>query len=98
MYARPVVTATLVAMAFATALNATSAGAEASNATPERPANAETWNLGDLYPDLSAWETAFRTTQSQLAAIAACRGHLAEGAAVLADCLNRIHTTYREHR
>jgi oligoendopeptidase F len=83
-------------MAFATALNATSAGAKAANATPERPANAETWNLGDLYPDLGAWETAFRTTQPQLAEIATCRGHLAEGAAVLADCLNRIHVTYRE--
>lgn len=101
MPSHPIVTATLLAIAFAAALNtssadATSADAKAANATAARTADAETWNLGDLYPDLGAWETAFGATRQQLAGIGACRGRLAEGAAVLADCLNRIHTTYRE--
>ncbi len=92
----PIVTATLVAIAFAAALNATPAAAKTANPAPARTADAETWNLGDLYPDLGAWEAAFGSTRQQLAGIGACRGHLAESAAVLADCLNRIHTTYRE--
>lgn len=96
MYLRPLVTATLIAIAFATTLNATPTGAKAAKATPESTANAEVWNLGDLYPDPGAWETAFGTIPPQLAGIATCRGRLAESAAVLADCLNRMHATYRE--
>lgn len=89
--------AALIAIALTTLSAAT-----AFAAAPDAPAaqvsdgDADVWNLGDLYPDLDAWEAAFRTTRGDLAGIGTCRGHLAESAAVLAGCLDRVYATYRE--
>jgi oligoendopeptidase F len=47
------------------------------------------WNLADLYPTVKAWQGDAATLRTELKAIAACRGHLAESAQRLRGCLER---------
>src|SRR6267378_529261 len=47
------------------------------------------WNLADLYPTVKAWQDDAATMRSELKAIAACRGHLAESAQRLRGCFER---------
>lgn len=65
---------------------------------PARAADApgETWDLGDLYPDLTAWEAAFATIAAQTEGLGDCRGRLGAGPEALATCLTRMDATYRE--
>jgi oligoendopeptidase F len=65
---------------------------------PARAADApgEVWDLGDLYPDLAAWEAAFARIDAQTGKLGDCRGRLGAGPAVLATCLERMNATYRE--
>lgn len=56
----------------------------------------EVWDLGDLYPDIAAWETAFSATAQRIDTLGDCRGRLGAGPRQLADCLERMHDTYRD--
>ncbi len=48
---------------------------------------AETWNLADIYPDWPAWEAAYATLESAIAAYAARQGSLSKGPDTLLDAL-----------
>jgi len=48
------------------------------------------WNLADLYPTVKAWQDDAATMRSELKAIAACRGHLAESAQRLRGLLRAL--------
>ena len=48
---------------------------------------AHTWDLASIFPTQADWEVALRQLQQQLSALARYRGHLGDGAALLADCL-----------
>lgn len=48
---------------------------------------ADTWRLEDIFVSDEAWEEAFFRLDGMLDRLAACRGHLADDAGKLADCL-----------
>ncbi len=60
-----------------------------SGAVPLRSevAQADTWDLTRLYPDVASWEADFESVKSGYLAITAFHGRLGESAALLADCL-----------
>jgi oligoendopeptidase F len=45
------------------------------------------WDLGSLFPDDAAWETAFAEWSAQIPGYAPFRGRLAQSAAMLGECL-----------
>jgi len=47
----------------------------------------QTWNLGDIFADLPAWEADLGRLDGQVAAVTQFRGRLAEGGATLLACL-----------
>jgi oligoendopeptidase F len=49
-----------------------------------------TWNLSDLYPTTEAWASAKNAAVADLPKLDACKGHLADSASELADCLDTI--------
>jgi oligoendopeptidase F len=65
-----------------------------SAAATEPPS--EVWDLGDLYADVAAWETAFSATARRIDALGDCRGRLGAGPDQLAACLKRMNDTYRD--
>jgi len=50
-----------------------------------------TWNLADLYPSEEAWAAAKDAALADVPKIEACRGHLADSAGKLADCLETLY-------
>jgi oligoendopeptidase F len=54
-----------------------------------------TWDAGSVFADDAAWEAAIATVEAQLPAIAAFRGRLGAGPAVLADYLELSETLWR---
>jgi oligoendopeptidase F len=50
-------------------------------------ATADTWDLGSLFPDDAAWETAFAKFEKQIAGYARFQGKLGQSAKMLAACL-----------
>jgi oligoendopeptidase F len=62
-----------------------------STALPERHelAKEETWDLTNIYADVTAWEAAVSALPEKLTAIGSFKGRLAEGTAVLADYLSQ---------
>lgn len=56
------------------------------------PALAETaadrWNLADIYASAAAWDADAARLEAQFADLAACKGHLGDGAARLRQCLD----------
>ncbi|MCL4201769.1 MAG: oligoendopeptidase F [Pirellulaceae bacterium] len=48
---------------------------------------ADTWDLGSLFPDDKAWEEHFQRYGEQIAGYERFRGRLSEGPAVVAECL-----------
>lgn len=46
------------------------------------------WNLADLYPDTAAWNADAKKVEEALPAVEACRGHLADSAQRLRQCLD----------
>jgi oligoendopeptidase F len=68
------------AMALAAALLSAAAAADEP---------ADRWNLADLYPSASAWHEDAARLRRDIASFARCRGHLAESAPRLAQCLER---------
>jgi len=65
---------------------ATLLAALAAHAADERPQ--DRWNLADLYPSAEAWNADAATLESELAAMAGCRGKLGESARRLRECLD----------
>ena len=83
---RPVVrTVVLVATVF---IHARSVAA-AADAPPLDPKY--TWNLADLYPSDDAWARAKDAANADVPKVEACRGHLADSATRLADCLDTLY-------
>ena len=60
---------------------------------------ADRWNLADLYASQAAWDADASKVEKQLAEFAACKGHLGDSAARLAQCLDlRAELTKRLSR
>ena len=68
------------------------AGGSASATSPP----GEVWDLGDLYPDVAAWETAFSTVAERIGTLGDCRGRLGTTPRELAACLARMDDTHRD--
>lgn len=51
------------------------------------PVNADRWDLAVLYATDDAWSVDEQKAEAQIGDIAACRGHLGDGASKLRDCL-----------
>ena len=66
----------------------------------------EVWDLGDLYPDIAAWETAFSATAQHIDTLGDCRGRLGAGPRQLRLLpwrqgrllLQRLHLLPKRHR
>jgi oligoendopeptidase F len=63
------------------------AGAVAAAAAPRAP-DAERWNLAELYATPADWAAEVDRVTADAAALAACRGHLADDATTLRRCLD----------
>lgn len=62
-------------------------------------ADADRWNLADLYTSQAAWDADAARLESQLPALAACKGKLSESAARLRECLDlRADVARRSNR
>ena len=48
---------------------------------------ADSWNLGDLYPSVAAWNADTDKLTAQITELARCRGHLGDSATVFKQCL-----------
>ncbi len=59
----------------------------------EVPAD-QTWNLADLFADLSSWEKELEAIDSELPSLAAFKGSLGESALRFKDCLNAQEALY----
>jgi oligoendopeptidase F len=53
------------------------------------------WDTYSVFPSDEAWEEAFRRAAADIPAVGEFSGRLAEGPAVLADCLERYESTIR---
>ena len=49
------------------------------------------WNLGDIFPDLDAWEAALHEASEALATVAPCRGMIGQSAQSLKEALDVIY-------
>lgn len=56
------------------------------------------WQLSDIYPSKAAWRKAKQDLEERLPELARCQGHLAEGAARLAGCLDALFDFSKELR
>lgn len=54
------------------------------------------WNLAEIYPDDAAWTRALEAFEARIGKVDACRGHLGDSPARLADCLDLLHDLDRE--
>ena len=54
------------------------------------------WNLGDLYPDVEAWDKHREEIAGNIAAIAQCKDELTQSAKNLAGCMQKISDAYRQ--
>ena len=70
----------------ATALMLAAAAACADLPAAERPQ--DRWNLADIYASTEAWNADAAKVEAELPGIAVCRGHLAESARRLKECLD----------
>ena len=60
--------------------------ATAQNSLPDEPRQIE-WNLGEIYPNVDAWNTAKTALEVRVDSLAAYRGRLGENAATLLEAL-----------
>jgi oligoendopeptidase F len=72
----------------ASLLLATFLACGAAHAAGDRDDPRYRWNLADLYPDTAAWNADAKKVEEALPAIEACRGHLADSAQRLQQCLD----------
>lgn len=55
----------------------------------------DTWNLGDLYPSVDAWNKAKVTLEADLAKIDHCKGQLGASAAKLLECSDMLSDIFK---
>ena len=73
----------------------TTAPAAAPDVEPTPPQQIE-WDLGEIYPDIDAWNAARTDLETRVAALAGCQGRLGESAATLCEALDAISATDKE--
>lgn len=54
-----------------------------------------TWNLADLFPDDSAWESELNAVAAEIGTITQYKGRFSEGSSVLLECFESLETLYR---
>jgi oligoendopeptidase F len=59
------------------------------------PADAQRWNLGDLYADTAAWQRAHDELRARIDRLPALQARLGQGAAAMRDALAEISDTLR---
>ena len=69
--------------------------ATAQNSLPDEPRQIE-WNLGEIYPNVDAWNTAKTALEVRVDSLAAYRGRLGENAAALLEALDAIYGAEKE--
>ena len=62
---------------------------------PSPPEQIE-WDLGEIYPDIEAWDTARTALEKRVAALAGYQGRLGESAATLREALDAVSATDKE--
>ncbi len=71
----------------------------AGNTAPEpRDDPRYRWNLADIYPDRAAWEQALAGVDARIPDLEGCKGHLADSAARLKECLDGMFDLSKELR
>ena len=73
----------------------TTATATAPTVEPTPPQQIE-WDLGEIYPDIDAWNAARTRLEERVAALAGYQGRLGESAATLRDALDAVSATDKE--
>lgn len=62
----------------------------------ETEREADRWNLQAIYPDVAAWETAYKDLEQRLQQFKSCEGHLADSAKQLRVCLDQMNDASKE--
>jgi oligoendopeptidase F len=91
---RPLLLAFVASLAALPALAAQPATA-AVPAAPAAAAATGIWDLGDLYPSVEAWESAYRATVADVDALAGLKGQLGDSAAAMREGLVAISNANR---
>ena len=60
----------------------------AASGQPTAAADADRWNLAEIYADIPAWMADAQRVDEAVPALAACRGHLGDDAATLRRCMD----------
>ena len=74
-------------------------GASAVLGSAAAETTADRWNLADIYPSVAAWNADAARLDAQIKELAACRGHMGDGATRFRQCLDlRADMTKRYYR